>query len=70
MIFKNQPKPMCCFCEFSSEDDSGAIICSKKNKQVAEDDKCRKYKYDIFKKKIIPKKNIDFSKYSKEDFRL
>ena len=70
MIFKNQPKPMCCFCEFSTENEAGEFICSKKNKQVSEDDKCRKYKYDIFKKKIVPKKNIDFSKYSKEDFRL
>ena len=70
MIFKNKPNPMCCLCEFSSEDSSGKFFCSQKNKEVSEDDKCRKYKYDIFKKKILPEKKIDFSKYSKEDFRL
>ncbi len=70
MIFKNKPQPMCCMCEFSSEDSSGNLVCSKKNKQVSEEDKCRKFRYDIFKKKVIPKKNIDFSKYSEEDFRL
>lgn len=70
MIFKNKPDPMCCFCQFMTEDSSGKLFCSQKNKEVAEEDKCRKYKYDIFKKKILPKKKLDFSKYSKEDFRL
>lgn len=53
-----------------TEDSSGKLFCSQKNKEVSEEDKCRRYKYDIFKKKILPKKKLDFSKYSKEDFRL
>ena len=70
MIFKSKPKPMCCMCEFVKGETDGGLLCSLKNKQVAEDDKCRKYRYDIFKKRILPKKDIDFSKYSEEDFRL
>ncbi len=69
MIFKNKQKPMCSLCEFAKFNDD-EIFCTIKEKVVSEDDSCRKYKYDIFKKKVIPKKKIDFNKYSQEDFRL
>ena len=69
MIFKNKQKPLCAMCEFSKSDED-KLYCTVKDREVSEDDSCRKYKYDIFKKKVIPKKKIDFDKYSQEDFRL
>ena len=71
MIFNGAESPKCFFCEYSEKtDEDGIYICKKKNKTVSENDLCRKYKYDVFKREVKRKKKIEFSKFSEEDFKL
>lgn len=67
-IFNKKLSPACKYCEFaviSSFDED--IICRKQG-VTRPDDRCRKYKYDPFKR--VPKKITISKNYSDEDFKL
>ncbi len=67
-IFNKKLSPACKYCEYakiSTFDDE--IIC--KHKGITRlDDRCRKYRYDPFKR--VPKKIIIEKNYSDKDFKL
>ncbi len=70
MIYSKQDNPKCTLCAFAEVDkDSGNVNCEHKG-TVPSDFLCRKFKYDIFKKTIRPKKRLSKGGFSKEDFSL
>lgn len=68
-IFKSKEEPQCAFCEHGNPTANGeAIICRKVGGVMQPYSKCRKYKYDPFKREP---KVISFSgDFSKEDFEI
>ncbi len=70
MIYSKVDNPKCATCVFADLKGNGANALCEIKGSVPADFCCKKYKYDIFKKKIIPKKNLDLEKYSEKDFSL
>ena len=69
MLFRKNITKACHYCVNGTCYEEGLILCTKKG-VVAEDSKCRKFKYDPC-KRIPPKaKALDFSRYDRDDFSL
>ena len=69
-MFKDVESPKCYFCEHGKRiPNTSDVICSKKG-IVSEEYVCKKYSYDIFKREVKRKANLNTSKFSKEDFEL
>lgn len=69
MIYSETENPKCCMCVYAEKSVSGNAECSFKG-TVPEDFCCKKFKYDIFKKTIKPKKVLRKNKFSEEDFMI
>lgn len=70
MIYLKQENPKCTTCIHAVlKENDGNARCDIKG-TVPADFCCKKYKYDIFKKKIKPRKKLNLSRYSTEDFSL
>lgn len=69
MLFRKKIERSCTYCVHCARLDDGQVLCTKKGIRQ-EDQKCRKFKYDPF-KRIPPKaKALDFSKYDYNDYTL
>lgn len=69
-MFKDVESPKCYFCEHGKRiPNTSDVICSKKG-IVSEEYVCKKYSYDIFKREVKRKANLNTSKFSREDFEL
>lgn len=68
-IFKNQSEPQCAFCEHGNPTPDGkSIVCRKIGGVMQPFSKCRKYKYDPFKREP---RIITFSNdFSEKDFEI
>jgi len=70
MIYSKPDNPKCTLCVFAEIDpSSGNVKCELKG-SVPGDFCCKKFKYDIFKKTIRPKKRFSGGNFSKDDFVL
>lgn len=69
MLFRKKIARSCSYCEYATKLDENRMLCIKRG-VVPVYNSCRKFIYDPC-KRIPPRgKNIDFSKYSEEDFKL
>ena len=68
MVFFNKDYKYCCYCVYSIKSDcDNDIFCSYRG-VVSAYDNCRKFKYDILKRKPV---RTEISKnYSPDDFKL
>ena len=70
MIYSKVDNPKCTLCVHAQiHNESDNITCDIKG-TVPADFCCKKFKYDIFKKKIKPRKVLKSQNFSKEDFTL
>ncbi len=70
MIYQEIENPKCNLCVHADENKvSGNILCDIKG-TVPADFVCKKFKYDIFKKTIKPKKKLVSASYTAEDFSV
>lgn len=67
-FFSKNIMPRCAYCQFSMNLNENYLLCMK-NGPVEADSKCRRYKYDPFKR--VPKTlNLPLGNYKAEDFTL
>ena len=69
MLFRKKIDRSCAYCQFGTVLEDSQVLCAKKGIRSIED-KCRKFKYDPFKRIPVKAKAMDFSKYDNEDFSL
>jgi len=70
MIYSNNDNPKCSSCIYATlQENGGNALCEIKG-TVPADFCCKKYKYDIFKKKIKPRRKLNTNKFSPDDFAL
>lgn len=69
MLFRKKIERSCSYCLHCTNLDDETILCSKKGIRNPEQ-KCRKFKYDPFKRIPRKAKPIDFSKYDSNDYSL
>lgn len=70
MIYSKVDNPKCATCVFASIKGNGANALCEIKGSVPADFWCKKYKYDIFKKKIKPRETLNFNNFSQKDFSL
>lgn len=70
MVYSSDIEQKCALCRYSKKiiGVDREVICEKKG-VVASNYVCKKFKYDIFKKKVRRRKPID-TNYSAEDFSI
>lgn len=69
MLFRKDIQKSCQYCLFGAAMEEDLILCSKKGiKSCA--DKCRRFRYDPFKRIPSKQKTLDFSKYHEDDYSL
>lgn len=52
-IWENDGPDICRFCAFARRrEEEETVYCEKKKKEFAEDQTCRKFRYDILKKEV------------------
>jgi hypothetical protein len=70
VIYSKPENPRCNLCVYADQNKtSGNILCEIKG-TVPADFVCKKFKYDIFKKTVKPRKKLDKSRFTAEDFSL
>ena len=70
MIYSKTENPRCTLCVHADENKtSGNILCDIKG-TVPADFVCKKFKYDIFKKTVKPKKKFVKPEFKPEDFSV
>ena len=69
MLFTKKIPRSCAYCALGAKLGEDQILCAKRG-IVAVDGKCRKCKYDPFKRIPSKPKALDFSKYEDHDFSL
>lgn len=69
MLFRKKIPRSCAYCALGAKLGKDQILCAKRG-IVAVDGKCRKFKYDPFKRIPSKPKALDFSKYEDHDFSL
>lgn len=69
MLFRKKITRSCSYCVYGTTLDDGSTLCSKKGLR-AEDQPCRKFKYDPCKRIPSRAKAMDFSQYDDQDFSL
>ncbi len=69
-MYAEDIEKVCGYCVHSKKtDDPFTMLCEKKG-EVAFRHTCKKFKYDIFKKKIHRKMRIDSHQYTADDFSI
>ncbi len=70
MIYSKIENPKCNICIHADQNKtSGNVLCDIKG-TVPADFVCKKFKYDIFKKTVKPKKKLDTSGFTPDDFSV
>ena len=69
MIYSKTENPKCCICTNAQKSSAGNVSCALRG-TVPEDFCCKKFKYDIFKKTVRPKRTLHKDKFSEKDFSL
>lgn len=69
MLFRKKIQRSCSYCIHGVNMGAGQILCSKRGFRT-EEDSCRKFRYDPFKRVPKKEKALDFSRYDKDDFSL
>ena len=70
MIYSKEIDKICGLCIYASLDKDNKIYCNKKKKALEyTDEACKKFSYDIFKKRVRRKKQF-LSDFKPEDFSL
>lgn len=69
MLFKKKIDRSCSYCVHSARLGDGQYLCAKKGLRT-QDDACRRFHYDPFKRIPVKAKALDFSKYDREDYSL
>ena len=69
MLFRKKIQKSCEYCTNGTLLDNGQILCIKRG-LTANVEKCRKFRYDPFKRVPRKPKAIDFSQYNEDDFSL
>ncbi len=68
-LFKGKNEPQCRHCEYAEVNEaSGVAVCRKIGGIMELHSKCKKYKYDPFKRQ--PKSPVFSTEFSKEDFEI
>lgn len=69
MLFRKKIDPNCAYCHFAYPADPGNVICRKKGIR-AENDHCRKFRYNPLKRVPARPKAPDFEKFDDRDYSL
>ncbi len=69
MLFRKKIVGSCEYCAHGTKISEGQFLCAKKGLILMEA-RCRKFRYDPFKRTPPRFKAVDFSKYKSEDFSL
>jgi len=69
MLFRKKIKKSCSYCQYGAKLDDDMVLCPKRG-MVSMDGKCRKFKYDPFKRIPLKAKAPDFKKYDDADYSL
>lgn len=69
MLFRKKIQKSCEYCTNGTLLDNGQVLCVKRG-LTNNVEKCRKFRYDPFKRIPRKPKAIDFSQYNEEDFSL
>ncbi len=69
MLFRKKIERACAYCIYGAKLEDGAVLCSKRGLK-AEEDYCRKFRYDPCKRVPFKAKAISFSQYNDSDFSL
>lgn len=69
MLFRKKIQKSCEYCTHGTILDNNQILCVKRG-LITNVEKCRKFKYDPFKRIPSKPKAIDFSQYDEQDFSL
>lgn len=70
MIYSKVENPKCNSCAYATLKQNGNNVLCEIKGTVPADFCCKKYKYDIFKKKIKPRKTFITNKFTSEDFSI
>ena len=70
MIYSKNDNPKCSSCVYATIQENGGNVHCEIKGTIPADFCCKKYKYDIFKKKIKPRKKLNLNNYSQENFEL
>ncbi len=69
MLFRKKIERSCLYCAHGAKLDEDAVLCTKRG-VVSPTIKCRKFKYEPY-KRVPPKpKQPDFTQFAQEDFTL
>ncbi len=69
MLFRKDIEKYCVYCEHSRPLDEEQLLCPKKG-VVSPGYSCKKFSYDPLKRVPPQKAELDFSRFSDEDFSL
>lgn len=69
MLFRKKIQKSCSYCQHGAKLDENMVLCTKRG-MVSTDSKCRKFKYDPFKRVPLKAKAPDFKKYEDADYSL
>lgn len=69
MLFRKKIERACAYCIYGAKLEDGAVLCSRRGLK-AEEDRCRKFRYDPCKRVPFKAKAISFSQYNDSDFSL
>jgi len=69
-LWEDEEYSMCRYCAFAKRvPASEEVYCEKKKQVMAEQEICKKYKYDILKKELS-RRRVSSGKYNKGDFEI
>ncbi len=69
MLFRKKIERSCAYCSYGVKIDEEQVLCAKKG-SVPVTHKCRKFRYDPYKRVPLKQKALDFEKYNEEDYSL
>lgn len=69
MLFRKKIQKSCEYCVNGTMLENDQVLCAKRG-QIDNPEKCRKFRYDPFKRIPCKPRAIDFSRYDEEDFSL
>ena len=69
VLFRKKIKKSCSYCIHGTKLDENMVLCAKRG-MVSIDGKCRKFRYDPFKRVPLKTKTPDFKKYDDVDYSL
>lgn len=69
MLFRKKIEKSCLYCVHGAALDEEAVLCCKRG-VVSLDTKCRKFRYDPYKRTPPKPKQPNFDQYTEDDFTL